>query len=699
MTEQVRPNGPFSRLWQPRAVAVVGAGSRPDSLGGRVLQYLAHHGYPGPVYPVNPKVPEFYPNLGALPGSVDLALLVVGAGHVMTALRECAARGVGYVVVHASGFGETGPEGRALEEEMAAFARRHGMRLIGPNCIGLVSPPDGLVAGFSPLFARVAFEPGNLGLVAQSGALGYGIASLAMERGLGFSRIINTGNEAELESLELVEHLLQDEATHAVLLYAEGLKRSAGWRSLGAASKPVIVLKAGRSEAGARAAASHTAALAGSDALWETAFRQLCIHRAADIDEALDLAAAFAQPRRPAGGRVGVLTTSGGAGILAADALSAHALSLPPLAGPTRAELEAIIPPFGSTANPVDVTAQVISDSQLFRRALRSMAADPALDLLLVCFCVLQGEEAERIALDLLAVHAETAKPILLSRTGAEFLAPGLAARLQRAGIPVYPTPARAARAAAALLQQSSRRPTPLPPWSPGPAAPPRVWTEPEAKALLAGAGLPVTREAVVTTADEAAAAAAWLGFPVVLKVVSSAIRHKTEVGGVRLHLQSPAAVHTAFAELAPLGDGRCLVQEQVTDAVAEVLVGVSPSPMGPLITVGLGGIFVEILQDVARRLAPVSEEEALAMLQELRSFPLLAGARGRGAGEIFALTRLTAGLSRWALERPGEWDLDLNPVLLTPSRCVIADALLVERGAAQVEGETARAERGEAHA
>jgi acetate---CoA ligase (ADP-forming) len=679
-------------LWSPRGVAVVGSGR----FARQVVQYLRQHGYPGAIYPVEPAAPgggagspEAFPSVVAVPGPVDLALVLVGAHRVIDVLQDCAAAGVAWVVVHASGFGEVGEH--AHEQELAAYARSAGMRLVGPNCIGLVSPRDHLVAGFSPLFARVNFRPGNLGLVAQSGALGYGIASLAVERGLGFSRILNTGNEADLDSAEVVHGLLEDDATQAVLVYGEGLKRPLAWRELGALSirrrKPVVMLKAGRSEEGARAAASHTAALAGDDAIWEAAFRQLGFLRVDDADEMLDLAAVFAQPRRAPGGRAGVLTTSGGAGILAADALARCGQTVPALTAQTTAELGAVVPRFGSTANPVDVTAQVISDSQLFRRALRAMAADPGLDLLLVCFCVLQGEEAERIAGDLLAVHAETTKPILVARTGAEFLAPGLAARLQQAGLPVYLTPGRAARAAGALVRFSgmtepaaaARLAWPGAGESGTPGRPARVYTEPEAKALLAAeAGLPVTREVVVQSADDAVAAAEGLGYPVVMKIVSSTVHHKTEVDGVRLGVSTEAAVRQAFADLgAP-----CLVQEQVTGVVAEMLVGVSPSPMGPLVSVGLGGIFVEVLGDMARRLAPLTEAEALAMLEELRGFGLLAGARARPPGDVAGLARLVARLSRWAVQRPGgEWELDLNPVLVTPTGCTIADALLIERG------------------
>lgn len=673
-------------LWSPRSVAVVGAGRSSASLGNRVVRYLRDHGYGGCIYPVNPKYSHVedlvcYSDMVSIDGPVDLALVMVGAESVMRALKDCALKGVRYAVIHASGFSETGAAGQALEAELVSFARANGMRIVGPNCIGLVSAADRLVAGFSPLFSRVRFAPGNLALVTQSGAIGYGIVSLALEQGLAFSRIVNTGNEADLTAADFVRDLLEDEATQAVLVYAEGLKGAEACRELGAlshkAGKPIIILKAGRSAVGERAAVSHTAALAGDDAVWDAAFRQLGMIRVEDVEEMLDVAAAFAQPRRPAGERVGVVTTSGGAGILAADALASAGLSVPELTGETRANLEAIVPAFGSAANPVDVTAQVINDSELFRRALRAMAADPALDLLLACFCVLQGEEAERVVDDLLAVHAETGKPLLVSRTGAEALAPGAAARLQASGVPVSRTPARASRAAGALARFARHRlPAAAAPLAPaGPA--PQGWPAllPRLPDLLAAHGLPVARELPAASPEEAARAAETLGFPVALKVDDPAIPHKTEAGGVHLNLSTPDEVRRAWQRI---GAPRCTVQEQVLDPVAEILVGVTPSPMGPVVTVGLGGIFAEVLGDVARRLAPVTPDEALTMLGELKGYPLLTGARGRPAADLGSLAAVIVKVSELAVTWPGRWELDLNPVLALRQGARIVDALLV---------------------
>jgi acyl-CoA synthetase (NDP forming) len=693
-------------LWQPRGVAVVGASATAGSLGQRLLSYLRDHGYRGGIYPVNPRHPQIegvacYASVAAIPGAVDLALVLVGADRVMGTLQDCAAKGVGYVVVHASGFGEMGARGTALENEMAAYARANGMRLIGPNCIGLVNSGDHLVAGFSPLFSRVRFEPGGLGMVTQSGALGYGIVSLAVERGLRFSRIVNTGNEADLCTAELVEELLNDEVTSTILVYSEGIKRPADWRTLGTLSrkrdKPVIVLKSGRSEAGSRAAASHTASLAGDDAVWDCAFRQLGMLRVDDVDEMLDLAAMFQQPRRPAGPGVGVMTSSGGAGILAVDGASAAGLEVRALGERTCKEIQAVFPAFGTIANPLDLTGQILTDPKLFRTVLRSMVSEPALDAVVVCFCVLQGAEVDRAVDDLLSVLAETDKPVLVSRTGAEFLAPGAAARLQQAAVPVFPTPARAARALAALVRFSRRDPRrgvealPAPGIAPaGWPAPGETLTEREAKRLLAAAGLPVTREILAVSAAEAAAAAEQMGYPVVLKIDSPDIPHKTEAGGLRLDLRDNTAVRKAFGDV--LDNVRtfkphaklngCLVQEQVEGSVAEMLVGVSPSPLGPMITLGLGGVFVEVFQDVSRRLAPLTLDDAGAMLTELRGHKLLAGVRGQAPADVDTLADLVVQVSQLAVRWPGQWELDLNPVLVMPAGqgCRIADALLIAR-------------------
>lgn len=706
----------YERLWHPRGVAVIGASNNPQSLGAKPIHYLVKHGYPGAIYPVNPRYEEVqglscYPTVSACPGPVDLALVMVAADRVPAAMQDCAAKGVPYAMVLSAGFAESGADGARLQAEMLAIARAAGIRVIGPNCIGLVSPPTPMVAGFSPFFARADFKPGNLGLVTQSGALGFGITSLALEGHLRLSRVINTGNESDLSSAEIVADFIEDDVTRAILVYNEGMHDAERWPALAeqalARQKPIIVMKTGRSDAGSRAAASHTAALSGDDKVWSAVFDQFGIIRADDVEDLLDLALGFSQPRLPRGNRVGVLTTSGGAGILAADACTEVGLAVPELTGKTRDELEKVIPSFGAAQNPVDVTAQVIADREVFRNCLRIMAADPGLDMLLCCFCVLQGEEADRIVEDLLTVAAETNKPFLVARTGAEHLAPAAARTLIEGGLPTYRTPARAARVAAALLRQHQAQERVA---ARGPRAAvsertlPAGWpaagealTERAAKALLAAEGLPVTQERLAATADAAAAAAAAIGYPVVMKIESPDILHKSDVGGVELNLGDAAAVRAAFdrimaAAKAHRPDARIagvLVQEQVSGGV-EVLVGVTPSPLGATITVGLGGVLVEVLKDASLRLAPVERAEARAMVDNLKGAPLLQGVRGRPPADIEALVDVIVRVAELAAAWPGAWELDLNPVLVLPAGqgVRIADALLVARSDDDAKGE-----------
>ncbi len=687
-------------------MAVIGASGRAGSMGQAPVRYLRDNGYGGDILPVNPRAEEVlgyrcYPSVADCPGPVDLALVMVGADHVPGVIEECAAKNVGFAVVLASGFAESGAEGERRQRELIGLAEAGGLRLIGPNCIGLVNPHFNLVAGFSPLFAKAEWRPGEIGLVSQSGALGYGIVSLALDRGLRFSRVLNTGNEAAFSSLEAVRDLLLDDVTRVVLVYSEGLQKADEWPALARLAlqrdKPIVMLKVGRSEVGSRAAASHTAALAGDDEVLSAVCRQLGIVRVDDVDHLLDVAATLRQPRRPKGNRVGILTTSGGAGVMAADACADFGLEVAVLGDDTRAQLQEIVPWFGSVLNPVDVTAQVIADRELFRRCIGLMAADPGVDLLLCSVCVLTGDSALRVVEDVLQTAAETDKPVLFSKTGADSLAPEARPSLLAAGIPVFETSVQAVRAIAALVHFQRVRdgsgtgehtaaagepPAGFP--APGESLSERV-----AKEILGQHGLPVTREGLAESAEAAVALAADIGYPVALKIESPDILHKTEVGGVTLDLHGPDDVATAYgdvvASVRALVPGArisgVLVQEQVSGGV-EMLIGVVPSEFGPMITVGAGGVLVEVLRDTAMRLVPVDRQEAEAMVSELRSMALLRGVRGRGPADLDALVSLIVSVSELAASAAGEWELDLNPVVVLGAGegARVVDALLTGR-------------------
>lgn len=670
------PSSPLAALWSARSVAVVGASDRPGSLGRLPVEFLQRYGYAGRILPVRP---DGAPVAG-LPshasvrecrreqGPVDLAMVMVAAPRVLAAVQDCADAEVPVAVICTSGFAETGEEGAALQAEVVRAAHEGGVRLVGPNCIGSVGVATGQVSSFSPLFSgeRTELVPGAVGFVSQSGALGYGAVSLAFERGLGLGWVVNTGNEADVSAVEVMGALTREPGCRGLLAYLETLGDFEGLRAVAATGTPVAVLKAGRSDAGARAAASHTGALAAGDRVVDAALRQLGIVRVDDVDELLDVGEVMTVQHRPRGRRVAVVTTSGGSGILAADAVEAHGLEMAALSEQTLAVLDEIVPAFGSTANPVDVTAAVMSNASLFDRTLDVIADDPGVDLIVACFCVLTGTDVDDVVTSLARVAERSGVPVLAVRTGADHLAPQAGARMRAAGIPCYPTPARAVRAAAALVQFSA--PPASAPSAPAasPAAPaihpvPRAGAgEQEMKALLSAAGLPVPAGRVAASAADAAAAVADVGGRAVFKAVVPGLLHKSDAGGVIVGVTAEEA-GPAWEKVASLG-GEVLVEEMVPGGV-EALVGLAPSPLGMVLTVGVGGVLTEVLHDVALRVLPVGRDDVEAMVDETRLGALLAGVRGAAPADREALVETVLRVCEVTHAWPRGFELDLNPV------------------------------------
>lgn len=670
------PFSPLAALWSARSVAVVGASDRPGSLGRLPVEFLQRYGYAGRILPVRP---DGAPVAG-LPshasvrecrreqGPVDLAMVMVAAPRVLAAVQDCADAEVPVAVICTSGFAETGEEGAALQAEVVRAAHEGGVRLVGPNCIGSVGVATGQVSSFSPLFSgeRTELVPGAVGFVSQSGALGYGAVSLAFERGLGLGWVVNTGNEADVSAVEVMGALTREPGCRGLLAYLETLGDFEGLRAVAATGTPVAVLKAGRSDAGARAAASHTGALAAGDRVVDAALRQLGIVRVDDVDELLDVGEVMTIQHRPQGRRVAVVTTSGGSGILAADAVEAHGLEMAALSEQTLAVLDEIVPAFGSTANPVDVTAAVMSNASLFDRTLDVIADDPGVDLIVACFCVLTGTDVDDVVTSLARVAERSGVPVLAVRTGADHLAPQAGARMRAAGIPCYPTPARAVRAATALVQFST--PPASAPSAPAasPAAPaihpvPRAGAgEQEMKALLSAAGLPVPAGRVTASAADAAAAVADVGGRAVFKAVVPGLLHKSDASGVIVGVTAEEA-GPAWEKVASLG-GEVLVEEMVPGGV-EALVGLAPSPLGMVLTVGVGGVLTEVLHDVALRVLPVGRDDVEAMVDETRLGALLAGVRGAAPADREALVETVLRVCEVTHAWPRGFELDLNPV------------------------------------
>ncbi|GGM98589.1 hypothetical protein GCM10009721_26880 [Terrabacter tumescens] len=665
-------------LWAARGVAVVGVSDRPGSLGQLPVRFLERYGYHGPVAIIHPSGGQVmglpsYRSLRAAPGPVDVVMVLVGSDRVEAVIDDCIAAGVGTAIICSSGFAETGGKGAALQERLVAKARAGGVRLLGPNCIGTVGVAAGQVTSFSPLFSGEQTElvPGPIGFVSQSGALGYGAVSLAFERGLGLGWVVNTGNEADISAVEVMAAMADEPGCRGILAYAESLGDIAALRAVVERGVPVAVLKAGRSDAGARAAASHTGALAAGDRVVGAALRQIGAVRVDDVDELLDAGEVMTCPPLD-GGRIAVVTTSGGSGILAADALEGRGLSLAALRPETTADLDEIVPAFGSTANPVDVTASVMSNGALFDRTLDAIADDPGVDGILACFCVLTGKDVDDVVSSLSRVAQRSGKPVVAVRTGADHLAPQANAQMRAAGIPCYQTPARAVRALAALRTFSRERPSSAATARagleealdrverPSPAAPRRGASEQEVKDLLAAAAIPVPAGRFVDGPEDAARVVEECGGAAVFKAVVPGLVHKSDAGGVVVGVTADRA-GTAYDQVAGLG-GRVWAEELVSGGV-EALVGCAPSPLGPVLTVGVGGVLTELFNDVALRLLPVTADEVEQMVDETRLGTLLAGVRGAPRADRAALVEVVCRLAELVASWPTGFELDLNPV------------------------------------
>lgn len=700
-------------FFYPQSVAIIGASSNLDSISGRPIKYLANNGYQGKIYPVNPKYSEIagfrcYPSVADIPEEVDLAIVAVSVQRMFDALEECAARGVKNAVIFTSGFAEVGEDGRQLQERLANLARTSGMRICGPNCIGTVNLPGQVVASFSPVFEKTGYKPGPVGLVSQSGALGHGLFTIASDAGLGFSYVISSGNEVDLTVADYLHFMIEDPNTRVILVYLEGWRDGAEFfnlaRQASRQSKPILVLKVGRTQVGSKAAISHTASLTGSHAVYAALFRQTGVLMANDLSDLVDMALAFVPGKIPTGNGLAVVTASGGAGILMADHAEDHGLVLPELDGTTKEELLQIIPPFGSAMNPVDVTGQILHDTTLFRRAMNILLADPRIHMVTVMLTTVTGQLAQQLVTDIAAVAAATDKPVVVTWSGAKGLAPEARQLLKDQGVPCYDTPGQTARALGALVRYGqfmrknrgdAARAASCIRQSPGDTGwlqeiPSSALTERQSKKLLQSYGIPVTREDLATTAKEAGDLAEKLGFPVCVKIESKDIAHKTEAKAIRLNLSTREEVEAAFREVtanaraySPAAEIRGAVVQEMVGKGIEVILGVNnDSPFGPVIMFGLGGIFVEVLKDVSCRIAPLTREDAEEMISEIKGYPLLQGVRGEPPADVDALVGTLLRLCELAFDLRGEIkELDINPLIVLPrgQGVKVADALVIK--------------------
>jgi acetyl coenzyme A synthetase (ADP forming)-like protein len=675
-------------FFTPQRVAVIGASRRRGSIGGELFRNILEADFAGAAYPVNRDGDAVagvrgYRTIDEIPDAVDLAVICVPGGRVLDAAEASLRKGVPALCVISAGFAEIGSEGADRQQRLLAMVRSHGARLVGPNCLGIAVPSIGLNATFAPR----ALPPGRIAFSSQSGALGLALLEKASERGLGFSAFVSVGNKADVSSNDLLEWWEDDESTDVVLLYLESFgnpQKFARIASRVARSKPVVALKAGTSNAGARAASSHTAALAGSDAAVDALFHSAGVLRARNLEELVDVATLLSSQPLPKGRRVAVLTNAGGLGILCADACEAAGLELPELAPETRAALAAALPEEASVANPIDLLGSATGAT--YAAVLPSILHDPGVDAVIALFVppVVAGADEVALAIREALANGRPEKPVLAVVVSAA----GTPALLADPASPVatfaYPESAARALGIAAGRAEWLRRPAGVVPEldAHGRRAARRlvaerlagttdVWLEAgDARAILEAYGIPLVPEQLASGPDEAVAAARALGYPVVVKSGAAGV-HKTETGGVALDLETDAEVRDAAERIS----GSLLVQPMIKDG-SELLAGVVQDPMfGPLVAFGPGGVMAELIGGAQFRIAPLTDHDAEELVDGGKAGSLVRGFRGAKPADRGALLDLVHRLSGLAVDVPEIVELDLNPVIALPTGCVVVDA------------------------
>jgi acyl-CoA synthetase (NDP forming) len=686
-------------LFNPRSIAVIGASSDPRKISGRPIQLLKHAGFAGPIYPIHLRAPTIqglpaFPTLASVPAAVDQALIGVASAAVPAAVDAAIAKGVRSIVIFSAGFSERDEAGAQAQTRLARQCAEAGVSLLGPNCLGAASFATGAYATFSHSLEFAPPLAGPIAMASQSGAVATYALVKGVTRGLTFSRFAATGNEAGVDVAACIAWFAEDSSTKVILCYLESCK--SGRRLAEAlelarrAGKPVIVLKGGASSAGSQAAASHTGTLAGSDAVYDAVFAATGAARVHSFDAMLDLAYACSQPILPAGRRLGVVTVSGGFGVMMADAAATTAIELPPLPERSRRRITEAMP-FATAANPVDVTPQILHDFALLVPVLHAMLDESAYDTVAVFLGTMGLDPHLTDALIATMLDARRHFPAALFPI-CMMTTPETRRRLEAEGLTVFEDPDRLVTAISRLADfheafaRPAARETAV---APAPAPLPGRISETEAKALLGAAGIRFVPEFVARSAEQAVAAAARIGGPVALKIVAAEIAHKSDIGGVLLGLGDGAAVAEGFATVManarrayPLVeiDG-VLVAPMVAGGVETVIGSNNDPDFGPVILFGLGGIHVETLRDVALRLAPVSEDEALRMIRAIRGFPVLAGARGQPPVDLDAIAGTIAAVSRFAAAHADDvGSIDINPFIALREGGMAVDALIIRR-------------------
>jgi acetyltransferase len=666
-------------IFKPKSVAVIGASTSPGKLGHDILANLKNGGFPGPLYPINPKAEEIlglpvYKSVAETPAPPELAVVVIPARIVASTLEQCAAAGVKAAIVITGGFAEAGPDGERLQDELAQVVRQTGLRVVGPNCQGVNMPHQHLCASWPLITTR-----GKIAFASQSGTVGAAFLDLAAAEQLGVSGFVSLGNRVDVDEAEVLSYFNQDPHTRVIALYLEGVKRASYFLdALREVTKPVVILKAGRTIQGSRAAESHTKSMAGADAIYEALFRKYKVYRADNLEELFDFAKALAYLPPPGGRRLMITTSSGGAAILAIDEAEQNGLTVPEPDAILKERLREFLPAHCAVGNPVDLTGDAISAPELYRQVMDKTRDH--YDAQVVIF----GDPIPGAA-DQLTAGA----PELVVFLGGAEVEREERQKLYAKGIPVFPTPERGVRALAQFFRFA-----PAPPAPPGlpkiaVAQPLKLLPAGEAAAMMAKAGIPAAAAPLARDANEAVSLARQFGYPVALKIASPDLAHKTDLGGVLLGLENDEEVRQGFQDImdatrlfdtAVRLDG-ATVSPMAKPGGLEVILGTITDPQyGPTLMFGLGGIYTEIYQDVAFCILPASDAELKELMQKIKGYPLLTGYRAQPPRDTEALLVAMKALARFAQNHPELDQIELNPLLLYEKGLFAVDVRIFSR-------------------
>jgi acetyltransferase len=675
-------------LFSPKSIAIIGASRTEGKLGYAVLANIIESGFSGDIYPVNPKADQIlglscYSGLENIQGEIDLAVIVIPANYVIGTLEACGERGVGSVIVISAGFRETGHEGLMAERKMAEIAQKYQMRIMGPNCLGVIDTLAPMNASFAVGMPR----QGKIAFMSQSGALCTSILDIALAEDVGFSRFVSLGNKADLNEIDFLQTWAEDPESNVVMAYLEGIADGARFIDVArqmTKRKPVIAIKSGSTSAGSRAVSSHTGTLAGSERAYEAAFKQAGVIRAGSVGDLFDLSIALARQPLPRNERVAIITNAGGPGIMATDAIERCGLSLASFGQQTMDQLRQALPSAASVLNPVDVLGDALADR--YRSALQLVTADPSVGALIVILTPQFMTEIEETARAVGQVADRSEIPVIACFMGKANTEAGVQI-LTAHNVPNYIVPERAVAALKTMVEQHQWQERPLPEFENFDVDRDRVSQifkhvradgrlqigDAEARDILEAYRIPIPASKLCKTTDEALAFAEEIGYPVVMKIASPDILHKTDIGGVRLNIEGTADVRDSFdlltfRALRYMPDAEiwgCLVQQQIRGG-KEIITGMNRDPQfGPLVMFGLGGIYVEVLKDVSFRIAPFSRREADEMMREIRSFNLLRGVRGQARSDIEVIGDTLLKLSQLVTDFPEIVEMDINPLMV----------------------------------